>query len=47
MTATPIPRTLHMSMAGIRDIAIIETPPQDRLPMRTFVTRYTSASCAR
>jgi transcription-repair coupling factor (superfamily II helicase) len=38
MSATPIPRTLHMSLAGIRDISIINTAPQARLPIRTFVT---------
>lgn len=38
MSATPIPRTLHMSLAGIRDISIIDTPPQERMPVRTFVT---------
>ena len=37
LTATPIPRTLHMSLAGIRDMSIIETPPEDRLPIRTYV----------
>jgi transcription-repair coupling factor (superfamily II helicase) len=41
MSATPIPRTLHMSLAGIRDISIINTPPEERLPIRTFVTEYT------
>lgn len=38
MSATPIPRTLHMSLSGIRDISIINTAPQARLPIRTFVT---------
>ncbi|HBN13049.1 MAG TPA: transcription-repair coupling factor, partial [Clostridiales bacterium] len=37
MTATPIPRTLHMSLAGIRDISTINTPPQSRLPVQTYV----------
>lgn len=39
MTATPIPRTLNMAMAGIKDISIITTPPPDRLSVRTFVCR--------
>ncbi len=38
MSATPIPRTLHLSLSRIRDISMIETPPQARLPIRTFVT---------
>ncbi len=41
MSATPIPRTLHMSLSGIRDISMIETAPQSRLPIRTFVTPFT------
>ena len=40
LTATPIPRTLHMSLVGIRDLSIIETPPMDRLAIQTYVTRY-------
>ena len=40
LTATPIPRTLHMSMIGIRDMSILEEPPVDRLPIQTFVTEY-------
>lgn len=40
LSATPIPRTLHMSMAGIRDISIIEEPPQDRREVQTFVMEY-------
>lgn len=41
MTATPIPRTLHMSLAGIRDISTISTPPQKRLPVQTYVVEET------
>ncbi|MBY5034049.1 transcription-repair coupling factor [Streptococcus gallolyticus] len=37
LTATPIPRTLHMSMLGIRDLSIIETPPTNRYPVQTYV----------
>ncbi len=40
LTATPIPRTLHMSLVGIRDISIIETPPYGRFPIRTHVLEY-------
>ncbi len=40
LSATPIPRTLHMSMSGLRDLSLIETPPEDRLPVRTFVSRW-------
>jgi transcription-repair coupling factor (superfamily II helicase) len=40
MTATPIPRTLNMSLAGIRDMSIIETPPRDRLSIQTHVVRF-------
>jgi transcription-repair coupling factor (superfamily II helicase) len=40
MSATPIPRTLHMALAGIRDISMIDTAPQARLPIRTFVTPF-------
>ena len=40
LTATPIPRTLHMSLIGIRDMSILEEPPVDRLPIQTFVTEY-------
>ncbi|MEQ1876976.1 MAG: transcription-repair coupling factor, partial [Bdellovibrionia bacterium] len=39
LSATPIPRTLNMSLMGIRDLSLINTPPQDRLPTRTFVVR--------
>ena len=37
LSATPIPRTLHMALAGIRDISTIQTPPEERLPVRTFL----------
>jgi transcription-repair coupling factor (superfamily II helicase) len=40
MTATPIPRTLNMSLAGIRDMSIIETPPKDRLSIQTNVVKF-------
>ena len=40
MSATPIPRTLQMSLAGIRDISVIETPPEGRRPVRTYVGEY-------
>ena len=40
LTATPIPRTLHMSLVGIRDISTIETPPLDRLPVQTVVSQF-------
>ncbi len=41
MTATPIPRTLHMSLSGIRDISTIHTPPTERLPVQTYVVEET------
>jgi transcription-repair coupling factor (superfamily II helicase) len=40
MSATPIPRTLQMSMAGVRDISVIETPPEGRRPIKTYVGEY-------
>ncbi|SKA95416.1 transcription-repair coupling factor [Caloramator quimbayensis] len=40
LTATPIPRTLHMSMIGVRDMSIIETPPEERYPVQTYVMEY-------
>lgn len=43
LTATPIPRTLHMSLVGIRDMSVIEEPPEERYPIQTFVTEYNRA----
>ena len=40
LTATPIPRTLHMSMIGIRDMSVLEEPPMDRMPIQTYVMEY-------
>ncbi len=40
LTATPIPRTLHMSLLGVRDITLIETPPEDRLSIHTYVSTF-------
>lgn len=40
LTATPIPRTLHMSMLGVRDLSVIETPPENRFPVQTYVVEY-------
>ena len=40
MSATPIPRTLYMSLSGIKDISVINTPPQNRLPIKTYVGEY-------
>jgi transcription-repair coupling factor (superfamily II helicase) len=40
MSATPIPRTLNMSLLGLRDLSLINTPPNDRLPTRTFVSKF-------
>ncbi len=40
LTATPIPRTLHMALSGIRDISVIETPPEERLAVKTAITRF-------
>ncbi|MDA8064592.1 MAG: transcription-repair coupling factor [Thermaerobacter sp.] len=40
LTATPIPRTLHMSLAGMRDMSIIETPPEGRFPIQTYVVEH-------
>lgn len=41
LTATPIPRTLHMSMIGVRDLSVMETPPANRYPIQTYVTEET------
>ncbi|MEK4227903.1 transcription-repair coupling factor [Solibacillus sp. FSL H8-0538] len=43
LTATPIPRTLHMSMVGVRDLSVIETPPQNRFPVQTYVMEHSGA----
>ncbi len=40
LSATPIPRTLHMSMSGIRDMSVIDTPPEERFPIQTYVLEY-------
>jgi len=40
LTATPIPRTLQLSLMGIRDLSVIKTPPEDRLAVRTFITHF-------
>ncbi len=40
LTATPIPRTLHMALTGLRDMSVIETPPEERVPIRTYVLPY-------
>jgi transcription-repair coupling factor (superfamily II helicase) len=46
LTATPIPRTLHMTLMGIRDLSIIETPPEDRQPIQTFLSPYDEGAIA-
>ncbi len=43
LTATPIPRTLHMAMIGVRDLSVIETPPENRFPVQTYVIEYSAA----
>jgi len=40
LTATPIPRTLHLSLVGIRDLSVIHTPPEDRVPVKTYVLEF-------
>ena len=47
LSATPIPRTLQMSLAGLRDISVIETPPEGRRPIRTYVGPYDEELVAR
>ncbi|WP_223069055.1 transcription-repair coupling factor [Paenibacillus caui] len=43
LTATPIPRTLHMSMLGVRDLSVIETPPENRFPVQTYVVEHSQS----
>ena len=43
LSATPIPRTLHMSMVGVRDMSLLETPPEERYPVQTYVLDYNDA----
>ncbi len=43
LSATPIPRTLHMSMTGIRDLSVLSTPPADRIPVQTYVSEYSDS----
>ncbi|MGZ9587092.1 transcription-repair coupling factor [Paenibacillus marinisediminis] len=43
LTATPIPRTLHMSMLGVRDLSVIETPPENRFPVQTYVLEHSDS----
>jgi transcription-repair coupling factor (superfamily II helicase) len=47
LTATPIPRTLHLSLMGVRDLSIIETPPEERLAIQTHLTPYDEATIKR
>ena len=44
LTATPIPRTLHMSMLGVRDLSVLETPPAGRYPIQTYVMEQNSGA---
>jgi transcription-repair coupling factor (superfamily II helicase) len=46
LSATPIPRTLHMSLSGIRDLSVIETPPQDRRAIKTYLMKYDETTVA-
>ena len=43
LTATPIPRSLHMALAGVRDMSTMETPPEERLPVKTYVSEFSDA----
>ncbi len=43
LTATPIPRTLHMSMIGVRDMSVLDDPPEERMPVQTYVAEYSDA----
>ncbi len=43
LSATPIPRTLHMSMIGVRDMSLLTSPPEERYPVQTYVTEYSGA----
>ena len=43
LSATPIPRTLYMTMVSVRDISVLDTPPADRIPVQTFVAEYSDA----
>ncbi len=43
LSATPIPRTLHMSMVGVRDLSLLESPPEERYPVQTYVVDYSEA----
>lgn len=44
LSATPIPRTLNLAMSGIRDMSVIDEPPQDRHPVQTYVVEYNSGN---
>ncbi|HHX01315.1 MAG TPA: transcription-repair coupling factor [Firmicutes bacterium] len=46
LSATPIPRTLHMALVGVRDMSLIETPPEDRFPIRTYVLEWDDQTIA-
>ncbi len=43
LSATPIPRTLHMALSGVRDMSVIETPPEERFPVQTYVMEYSDS----